>query len=125
MSRQARRRRCERRRKQERLAQVSDDALIERARELPADERSAWVVEATISDLAHYAAWMLRQYVASDAHRAAWLFACERLRPFVDAGVLDRADAARAARRAVLKADTRRAYRAAQRAGKLDPPGAA
>ena len=116
MSRQARRRRACRARKQALIEAVTDERLIEHAHALDEPDRSDWLLRMFRGELIATATAMLDD---GDSHRFAFEVACELLRPFVEADVLDQHEAAAAARRAVTLADSGRAFSAAQRDGRL------
>lgn len=84
------------------------DRLVALALTRPEHERSAAVLYVLEEGIAGMAVWHLRRETRQDARRAhsrAYASVCAFLRPFVDAGVLDRQEAAKAAHDAVMAAD--------------------
>ena len=84
------------------------DRLVALALAQPEPERSACVLYVLEARIAADAVWHLRRETKQDARRAhirAYALVCETLRPFVDAGVLGRDEAAKAAHDAVMAAD--------------------
>ncbi len=90
------------------------DRLVALALTRPEHERSAAVLYVLEPGVAAAALWHLRRETRQDARRAhgrAYAHVCEFVRPYVDAGVLDGQDAARAAHDAVMAADVELAAR--------------